>query len=494
MTGTEPIGSIDYTALMLATEACAVGDALVYDATLGYYRVATASHRASAYATTEAIARQAYGGSEVGKVKFQTAGVMSQAVSGLEVLEQTLEKKLVRVSTTGRLERVDAYTDGDDIVGYAHWNGRVALHIGLPWQLIASYAGGIAGTPDYSIQYRKADGTFGGAAHASISQGVDGGYIETRSASESVHSTAHWRVGWISATLLGFLDDVGTDRNLIGLSTASGPIFGSSAKQTSIFGSVFTLVTSGGATYTSSLHSFSCGGERVRIDSATNYCGVPRYGLNTAWGASEGEVTLGNTGTYSLTNAQYSLASIVLSGAATGTYTFPAPTAAKSYFKFLQETGGYDKVITIGSGTTYTLKADTSMWLKFTDLGVFAPTVGGSRPTKIVTGTGDLGTIDLNVGGELAETIIFVGDTGTPDDVEVRGFTAPPSGESRRIVIISALAGESTTLTLQDTAADDTDDYMYLPTTTVAIANDGRRGYGLVYNENFPGWVLEGAP
>ncbi len=476
------------TSAYLSSGSVAVGQCVVLDADGVGYVLASAANRTSAGRRSAGIAISA-GDPTNTAFEMQVVGQIPADISGLG--DGTASS--IRVSDAGVLERASFDSD-DDVCGRCDEDGTAYVCFPLIG-LAAAFGSFTLPTPNYGIIYRGTDGLPKTATGASIDP--TGAYIETRSASESVHSTAHWRVGWISATLLGFLDDVGTDRNLIGLSTASGPIFGSSAKQTSIFGSVFTLVTSGGATYTSSLHSFSCGGERVRIDSATNYCGVPRYGLNTAWGASEGEVTLGNTGTYSLTNAQYSYASIVLSGAATGTYTFPAPTAAKSYFKFLQETGGYDKVITIGSGTTYTLKADTSMWLKFTDLGVFAPTVGGSthqRPTKIVTGTGDLGTIDLNVGGELAETIIFVGDTGTPGDVDVRGFTAPPSGESRRIVIISALAGESTTLTLQDTAADDTDDYMYLPTTTVAIANDGRRGYGLVYNENFPGWVLEGAP
>ncbi len=139
MSGTEPIGSIDFTALLIAAEACEVGDCLLFDTVEGYWRVATAAHRASSNVGTQAIARSEYGGAEVGKVKYQTAGTVPQSVTGLAVLTPSADLKLVRASTTGRLERIDAYTSGDDIVGMATWDGRMALNIG--WGLISGTVG-----------------------------------------------------------------------------------------------------------------------------------------------------------------------------------------------------------------------------------------------------------------------------------------------------------------------------------------------------------------
>jgi hypothetical protein len=144
MSGTEPIGSLDFTALMLASEACSAGDCLLFDTSTGYWRVASTANRTSASVGTQAIARSDYGGSEVGKVKYQTAGVVPQSVSGLPALTPSATTKLVRTSSTGTLERIDAYTAGDDVVGFSTWDGRVALMLGLPWSLIVASAAGAA--------------------------------------------------------------------------------------------------------------------------------------------------------------------------------------------------------------------------------------------------------------------------------------------------------------------------------------------------------------
>lgn len=146
----EPNISVGFTARMLLSEACSAGDALVYDSVMlapdgtpGVWRVSTAANRATANAVTQGIALTDYGGALIGLVSYQSSGVVAQEISGLPVLTPSAATSLVRVSTAGLFERIASYTAGDDIIGYASSDGRVALHIGLPWQFIAS-AGGIS--------------------------------------------------------------------------------------------------------------------------------------------------------------------------------------------------------------------------------------------------------------------------------------------------------------------------------------------------------------
>ena len=149
---TEPLYSFGLTARVLPVSgAVAVGDALVYDSTIthqgvaGWYVKATAANRTTADSRAQAIALTAYSGPAVGTVTFQATGPLAREVSGLAATTVGVYQ-LVRISTTGRLERVAGYSSGDDIVGYAYPDGRVALHIGLPWNLIASSAtGGLDG-------------------------------------------------------------------------------------------------------------------------------------------------------------------------------------------------------------------------------------------------------------------------------------------------------------------------------------------------------------
>jgi hypothetical protein len=146
----EPNFSIDFTARVLGTEGpVAVGDALVYDPTYvvngvaGIWRIASSSNRSAAGGSgADAVALTAYGGSVIGSVAYQASGVLPAEISGLDALAPGSANKMVRTSSSGRLERIDSYTAGDDVVGYARWNGRVALHIGLPWDMIAALAGG----------------------------------------------------------------------------------------------------------------------------------------------------------------------------------------------------------------------------------------------------------------------------------------------------------------------------------------------------------------
>lgn len=378
---TEPNISVGFTARVLGAEGpVAKGNALIYDpttalddGTLGVWRVATTANRTSANVGADAIALTAYGGSVVGTVSYQAAGVVATEISGLPPLTPSPANKLVRVSATGSLERIDAYTSGDDVVGYARWNGRVALHIGLPWSLIAQL-GGIAALPDKSLQRRNPDGTFGGLAHAN---GSDDGYVELRSADADVVpgiGTGYIRVPYVDFTFLVAKDSADTlNRAIISHSTGGGWVFGN------LFGGVTNLVgtgvviqSGGGALYSATQHSFATpGGEIMRLDSADFYSGVPRYGLNTAWGSSEGKSTVSATGPHTLTTAEHPYASQIFSGAGTGTYTYPAPTDARTYFKWLTETGGFDKTITTGSVATYALKANSHAYVKFTSTGVF---------------------------------------------------------------------------------------------------------------------------
>lgn len=135
----EPNFAINFTAEMLAAEACEVGDLLVYDSALGRWRVASAANRTSADAGAQAVALSAYGGSLVGRVTYASSGVIPTSVSGLEAGDSAL----VKTSSAGRFERVVGLPGvDDDIVGYCETDGRIKLHLGIPWTLIVT--GGIS--------------------------------------------------------------------------------------------------------------------------------------------------------------------------------------------------------------------------------------------------------------------------------------------------------------------------------------------------------------
>lgn len=264
----------------------------------------------------------------------------------------------------------------------------------------------------------------GGAAHATVS---NDGYIETRTAAlESVATTGHWRTGYNVGTILGSLDSGGTSRNLLGLfqSTAGGPVLGSTQLGVmSVVGDGMVLnARTAEVIMNAAVYDVLVGTPslvlRHEINSTAILNGHPRHGLSTAWGASEGEVDISSTGTYSLTSAQYKYAIWRLTGAATGTYTVPAPTNIQSYVRYVEETGGYDKVITKGSGTTYTLKANTSRLIKVTANGVYEIGAASSSVNyrKDVVGAGaSLGYVDLTVNGKDATTLNINVSSGSGD-------------------------------------------------------------------------------
>lgn len=160
--------SVNFTAELLASEACSVGDALVYDSSAGYWRVATAAVRAALGKRAEAVATSAYGGSLVGKVSYQQAGILPASVSGLGAGSA----QWVRVSSAGRLERVATPGVSDDLVGRSESDGRVHLDLGV-WDS-ANYAGGGGGgggAPGGTVgqqQVNDGAGGFGATAHGAV--------------------------------------------------------------------------------------------------------------------------------------------------------------------------------------------------------------------------------------------------------------------------------------------------------------------------------------
>lgn len=157
----EPNFSINFSARMLAAQACAIGNLLVFDAAAGTWKVSTTANRATAAALSQAVALSAYGGSLVGQVSYQSSGVVAQEISGLPPGYGS--RVLVRTSATGTFERIASFTSGDDVVGYAESDGRVHLHLGLPWQdilAIASFPIEVPGTPGHMIVYAS-DGQSG---------------------------------------------------------------------------------------------------------------------------------------------------------------------------------------------------------------------------------------------------------------------------------------------------------------------------------------------
>lgn len=139
----EPNGSFNFTAQMLASEPCGVGNGLVYDSNLGVWRVSTAANRATANARTQAIAKTAYGGSMVGKVQYQMSGVLAAEISGLGAGAASW----VRMSTAGICERFTPAGGGlSDIIGKCFADGRVALDMGV-WTEDMAVGGGGGTTP-----------------------------------------------------------------------------------------------------------------------------------------------------------------------------------------------------------------------------------------------------------------------------------------------------------------------------------------------------------
>lgn len=160
-----PDHSINYTAVLPAATACAVGDVLVPNSGGTAYVVSTAAARSSGV-RSECVALSAWGGSGVGSVRAAQNGILPASKSLLPVLTSG-SPQLVRVSSVGRLERIASYTTGDDVVGFAELSGRVHLHFGLPWTQILTVAG-IPGGALGQVQYWGTGSVFNGTPHATV--------------------------------------------------------------------------------------------------------------------------------------------------------------------------------------------------------------------------------------------------------------------------------------------------------------------------------------
>ncbi len=104
-----------------------------------------------------------YGGSTVGKVAYQGAGVLSAEVSGLS--DDAEARQFCRVTDAGTLERVVGTPDPEEteIIGVALPDGRVLLMIGLPWDLLVlALASADSTPPETADDIEKSDG--GGGA------------------------------------------------------------------------------------------------------------------------------------------------------------------------------------------------------------------------------------------------------------------------------------------------------------------------------------------
>jgi len=136
------------------------------------YVVASDANRTAAGRRSACIAITAGDADDPGGSSFeaQYVGVVPPSVSGLGAGTESL----VRVSTTGVLERVATYSSADDVCGHCDEDGTAYLCFPMVGMSAAVWMA--PGGSSYAIQYRKADGTFGGATNASVNS--SGGYLE----------------------------------------------------------------------------------------------------------------------------------------------------------------------------------------------------------------------------------------------------------------------------------------------------------------------------
>jgi hypothetical protein len=225
---TEPALTVGFTAQVLATDGpVVVGDVLVYNTSIGLWKVATSANRAAAGTRAQAVATTAYGGSIVGYVQFQMTGTLAaELVPDLGAGSESW----VRVSATGRLERCTP-APGDDLAGKVLTNGRVQLQFGT-WDS-DNYDGGGGGggglTPagnDGDVQVKN------GTALAAVALGATGSVHRTTGAGTSAFgpldlASANARTGVLPTANGGTgLSAAGSDGNVL---TASGGVWTSAA-------------------------------------------------------------------------------------------------------------------------------------------------------------------------------------------------------------------------------------------------------------------------
>jgi len=125
-----------------ASGPLAKGSPMVYDSSIGKWKLSSLENRTAANARTQAFALDALGTALIGVVGYVQAGMLPAALSGIGT---GAGGQLVKVTDAGALARVVSYTAGDDVIGYCEADGRVHLHIGLPWDMIAALATSITG-------------------------------------------------------------------------------------------------------------------------------------------------------------------------------------------------------------------------------------------------------------------------------------------------------------------------------------------------------------
>lgn len=114
-----------------ATGPLAVGDVVLPSASdPAVYVLASAANRGTR--RSEAVVLTPYGGTGIGSIELQQTATLDASISGLGAGTASL----VRVSTTGRLERVSSAGLTDDVCGLAEADGRVHLFFGLPQQFV----------------------------------------------------------------------------------------------------------------------------------------------------------------------------------------------------------------------------------------------------------------------------------------------------------------------------------------------------------------------
>lgn len=380
------------------------------------YVVASDTNRTAAGRRSACIAITAGDADDPGGSSFeaQYVGAVPPSITGLGAGTESL----IRVSDAGVLERVAEYSTSDDVCGHCDADGTAYVCfplVGLGSALGASSAPGL---PDHSVQYYYDANTLGGATGVSI----DGTGSALQLGTGTFATVGLVRLPYNTGTVVAVRDGGGTDRAIITSSTQL--TFGSLAGYiTNVEGTGLVLrANSGGRlVVNSNILEFRDGSSNFvfsfDMPNALFQTACVRFGAGTAWGASEGEVTISSTGTVTVSNVQYNQLSQKFSGASGGTYTYPAPAnSGYSYIKLLEETGGADKTITIGSGTTYTLAAYTRRIVKFTPTGVFEIGASTTNYRKDVVGAGSsLGYIDLTVSGKDATTLNINLTSGSGD-------------------------------------------------------------------------------
>lgn len=159
---TEPFGSVNFTALILAVNGpAAIGQALVFDSTQGTWLIATLANRTALGKRAEAIATSPYGGSAIGKISYQTSGLLPAELA-FPLGGAVGAASWVRVKSDGYLERCTPGV-GDDLVGKCQTDGRLILTMNT-WDStnISPGSGASPGGSDGDVQTRVNATTFGG--------------------------------------------------------------------------------------------------------------------------------------------------------------------------------------------------------------------------------------------------------------------------------------------------------------------------------------------